>query len=191
MAEMRDYRRLRVLGKGAYGKVYLAKHRREGKLYALKLVKMTDVPKKEVEAVRLELRLLRRLSHPNIVGYKESFPVKDGAYICIVMMFADGGELAAKLERHKKAGTRLPESLVLHYFVQIALGLHYMHGKNVLHRDIKTANIFMAGRGRLVLGDLGISKVLDGTVSPILVLPINPRQNNNCPDFPNFYLGNT
>lgn len=51
-----------------------------------------------------------------------------------------------------------PESKILHWFVQIALGLHYMHGRLVLHRDLKTQNIFLLGNGRLVLGDLGISK---------------------------------
>jgi hypothetical protein len=56
------------------------------------------------------------------------------------------------------------ESKVLHWFVQIALGLHYMHNNKVLHRDLKTQNIFLLGNGRLVLGDLGISKVLDGTM---------------------------
>lgn len=52
-----------------------------------------------------------------------------------------------------------PESKILHWFVQIALGLHYMHGRLILHRDLKTQNIFLLGNGRLVLGDLGISKV--------------------------------
>lgn len=49
-------------------------------------------------------------------------------------------------------------------FVQMALGLHYMHENRVLHRDLKTQNIFLLGNGRLVLGDLGISKVLEGTM---------------------------
>jgi serine/threonine protein kinase len=56
------------------------------------------------------------------------------------------------------------ESKILHWFVQLALGLHYMHTNKVLHRDLKTQNVFMLGNGRLVLGDLGISKVLDGTM---------------------------
>jgi NIMA (never in mitosis gene a)-related kinase 1/4/5 len=56
------------------------------------------------------------------------------------------------------------ESKILHWFVQLALGLHYMHNNKVLHRDLKTQNVFLLGNGRLVLGDLGISKVLDGTM---------------------------
>lgn len=56
-------------------------------------------------------------------------------------------------------------SLVRAIMQQIALGIHYMHQNKVLHRDIKTQNIFLLGNGRLVLGDLGISKVLDGTMA--------------------------
>jgi len=57
-----------------------------------------------------------------------------------------------------------PEARILHWFVQMALGLQYMHQERVLHRDLKTQNIFLLGNGRLVLGDLGISKVLEGTM---------------------------
>jgi NIMA (never in mitosis gene a)-related kinase len=61
----------------------------------------------------------------------------------------------------KNAGKKLfAEPVILHWFVQLALGLHYMHNKKVLHRDIKTQNVFLVGSRRLVLGDLGISKVL-------------------------------
>ena len=55
--------------------------------------------------------------------------------------------------------TLLSESQILHYFVQMTLGLHFMHDNRILHRDLKTQNIFLTGNGRLVLGDLGISKV--------------------------------
>lgn len=57
------------------------------------------------------------------------------------------------------------ESKILHWFVQLALGLHYMHTNKVLHRDLKTQNVFMLGNGRLVLGDLGISKVMSKELS--------------------------
>ena len=58
----------------------------------------------------------------------------------------------------------LPESEYMPLFAQIALGVEYLHSQRVLHRDLKSQNIFLLGNGRLVLGDLGISKVLDGTL---------------------------
>ena len=60
---------------------------------------------------------------------------------------------------HHEKGQLLPESKVMTWFVQTALGLHYMHTNRVLHRDIKTQNVFILSSGRVVLGDLGISKV--------------------------------
>ena len=72
------------------------------------------------------------------------------------------GDLASQIKAARR--NLFSESKVLHWFVQLALGLHYMHSNKVLHRDLKTQNVFMLGNGRLVLGDLGISKVLDGTM---------------------------
>lgn len=66
---------------------------------------------------------------------------------------------AHRLHRTAKQGQLLPESKVMTWFVQTALGLHYMHTNRVLHRDIKTQNVFILSSGRVVLGDLGISKV--------------------------------
>ena len=70
--------------------------------------------------------------------------------------------MASQIKAAKKM--LFSENKILHWFVQLALGLHYMHSNKVLHRDLKTQNVFLLGNGRLVLGDLGISKVLDGTV---------------------------
>lgn len=72
------------------------------------------------------------------------------------------GDLASQIKAARR--NLFSESKILHWFVQLTLGLHYMHTNKVLHRDLKTQNVFMLGNGRLVLGDLGISKVLDGTM---------------------------
>lgn len=127
----------------------------------MKIVRLQGIPKKERESVRSELALLKKLKHPNIVGYEEAFAVKNGTYLAIVMNYCDSGDLAGRLKKQKRP---FREHQVLHWFVQMALGLEYMHSNKVLHRDIKTQNIFLLGNGRLVLGDLGISKSLDGTL---------------------------
>lgn len=77
------------------------------------------------------------------------------------MTYCDGGDLQVIIDSNKRRNRLLKESTALHYFVQILLGLQFMHEKSVLHRDIKAQNIFLLGNGRLVLGDLGISKVLN------------------------------
>jgi len=128
----------------------------------VKIIKIKNIPKKEREATKVEVDLLRRLNHPNIVRYVDSFLSKNKESLCICMEYCDGGDLASQIKAARR--NLFSESKILHWFVQLALGLHYMHTNKVLHRDLKTQNVFMLGNGRLVLGDLGISKVLDGTM---------------------------
>jgi NIMA (never in mitosis gene a)-related kinase len=84
-----------------------------------------------------------------------------GTRVLLTSYFSQG-DLASQIKAAKR--NLFSEAKILHWFVQLTLGLHYMHCNKVLHRDLKTQNVFMLGNGRLVLGDLGISKVLDGTV---------------------------
>jgi hypothetical protein len=103
--------------------------------------------------------------HPGIVCYMESFVDRKSMELCIVMSYADGGDLASFLKTKKSAhaagGPKLSEAEIKLHFVQVALALHFMHEKNILHRDLKTGNIFLKN-DLLLLGDFGISKVLNG-----------------------------
>lgn len=159
---MENYEKLKVLGQGSFGKVYLMRHKLERKLMCVKVIKIKSIPRKEREACRTEVELMKRLHHPNIVGYKDSFLTPRKDCLCIVMEYCDGGDLCSQIKDAKRK--LFAESKILNLFVQMALGLHYMHSNRVLHRDLKTQNVFLLGNGRLVLGDLGISKVLDGTM---------------------------
>ena len=118
----------------------------------------------ERESVYQELKLMKLLAHPNIVGYHDSFLINRDRHMCIVMDYCDGGDLAQRLAAAKRAGRSLPEDQIMHWFVQLVFGLHFMHTNKVLHRDIKTSNLFLLHDGRAVLGDLGISKRLDSTM---------------------------
>ncbi|CAM9332534.1 unnamed protein product [Chrysoparadoxa australica] len=156
---MDKYEPCKVLGEGSFGKVYLMKDKDTRNLVCTKVIKLKNMPRKEQEATRQEVDLLRRMIHPNIVGYHDSFLYKN--CLCIIMEYCDAGDLGDRVNKAK--GELLPESKVCNWFVQIALGLHYMHSHRILHRDIKTQNVFILSCGRVVLGDLGISKVMTGT----------------------------
>lgn len=159
---MKDkYDVLKILGEGSFGKCYLMRDRSRRIQVCVKVIKIRNMPAKERDATQMEVDLLRRLCHPNIVRYYDSFMSRNNESLCISMEYCDGGDLDSQIT---KAGRHLfSEEKILHWFVQMALGLHYMHTNRVLHRDLKTQNVFLLGNGRLVLGDLGISKVLDGT----------------------------
>ena len=80
------------------------------------------------------------------------------------MEYADAGDLSMVVKRQRELKQYLPESDILSWFVQIALGLQYIHKKNILHRDLKTQNIFVTSKKLVKIGDFGISKWLSHTL---------------------------
>ena len=156
---MRDYAVLRELGSGAFGSVVLAQ---QGSCqYCIKRISVANMARREREAAIREAEILKEFNHPNVVQYKEQF-IENGT-LYIVMEYAEDGDLHARLKRQR--GRPLPEGTILDWFVQICLAMKHVHDHKVLHRDIKTQNIFLTDGGSIVkLGDFGISRVLSGTM---------------------------
>ncbi|NXP59460.1 NEK4 kinase, partial [Chloropsis cyanopogon] len=149
---------LRAVGKGSYGEVSLARHRQDRKQYVIKKLNLRSASSRERRAAEQEAQLLSQLRHPNIVTYRESWQGDDG-HLYIVMGFCEGGDLYHKLKEQK--GKLLPENQVVEWFVQIAMALQYLHEKHILHRDLKTQNIFLTRTNIIKVGDLGIARVLE------------------------------
>lgn len=125
----------------------------------MKKVKMGKLSEREKQNALNEVRILASIHHPNIIGYKEAFFEESTQSLCIVMEFADGGDLLGKISDLKKKGSRFEEKEVWQYFVQIARGLKALHDLKICHRDIKCANVFLTKDGIIKLGDLNVSKV--------------------------------
>ncbi|KAM9799491.1 serine/threonine-protein kinase Nek4 isoform 1-T1 [Syngnathus typhle] len=155
---MDNYIFIRVVGKGSYGEVNLVKHRIDRKQYVIKKLNLTTSSKRERRAAEQEAQLLSQLRHPNIVTYRESWEGTD-LQLYIVMGFCEGGDLYHRLKQQK--GELLPERQVVEWFVQIAMALQYLHERNILHRDLKTQNIFLTKTNIIKVGDLGIARVLE------------------------------
>ncbi|XP_030898844.2 serine/threonine-protein kinase Nek4 isoform X4 [Melopsittacus undulatus] len=149
---------LRAVGKGSYGEVSLVRHRHDSKQYVIKRLNLKNASNRERKAAEQEAQLLSQLKHPNIVTYRESWQGEDGL-LYIVMGFCEGGDLYHKLKEQK--GQLLPENQVVEWFVQIAMALQYLHEKHILHRDLKTQNVFLTRTNIIKVGDLGIARVLE------------------------------
>ncbi|XP_030358008.1 serine/threonine-protein kinase Nek4 isoform X4 [Strigops habroptila] len=149
---------LRAVGKGSYGEVSLVRHRQDSKQYVIKRLNLKNASNRERKAAEQEAQLLSQLKHPNIVTYRESWQGEDGL-LYIVMGFCEGGDLYHKLKEQK--GKLLPENQVVEWFVQIAMALQYLHEKHILHRDLKTQNVFLTRTNIIKVGDLGIARVLE------------------------------
>ncbi|XP_055016837.1 serine/threonine-protein kinase Nek4 isoform X2 [Boleophthalmus pectinirostris] len=155
---MNNYIFVKVVGRGSYGEVHLVKHKTDRKQYVIKKLNLKTSSKRERRSAEQEAQLLSQLRHPNIVTYRESWE-GDDCLLYIVMGFCEGGDLYHRLKQQK--GELLPERQVVEWFVQIAMALQYLHERNILHRDLKTQNIFLTKTNIIKVGDLGIARVLE------------------------------
>ena len=152
---MENYEFLGNIGQGMSGKVYKARHKKENRFYAIKKLNFNEINEKERIAIQDEVNLLKQLKHPNIVTYKDSFFDSDNC-LNIVMVFCEMGDMYTKI--HKQKGEYFPEEQILLWIAQLCLALSYVHDKQILHRDIKTQNIFIQNEHTIRIGDFGIAK---------------------------------
>jgi len=158
----RGYSKIRDIGQGSYGKATLVQDR-EGRMYVMKVIDISRMDSKQRKEAANEVKVLASLKHPYIVSYRESFTENRNLYI--VMDYADGGDLHQRISRTRQERKVLPEEKVVRWFTEATLALKYMHDRHVLHRDLKTQNLFLTASDRLRIGDFGISKVLDCTAA--------------------------
>ena len=136
------YEIIKTIGSGSFGQVYLARHKREGKHYVIKRVKTRDMSQKDLENTENEVRLLQKIRHTNIVAYKDSYVDRE-QFLNIVMVYCDGGDIYSKIKASSSKGKNFTETQIVDWLAQMALALLYLHERKILHRDMKTQNIFL------------------------------------------------
>ena len=156
---MNDFQIISKLGEGAYSTVFKVKRSVDGKTYALKKVKILNLSDKEKENALNEVRILASVKSNYVVSYKEAFFDEKDRTLCIVMEFADNGDLYQKIVEHKKKAMFFEESEIWKVFIQLVKGLKALHDLKILHRDLKSANVFLYSNGDAKIGDLNVSKV--------------------------------
>ena len=156
---MNDFQIINKLGEGAYSTVFKVKRNIDNKIYALKKVKILNLSEKEKENALNEVRILASVKSNFVVSYKEAFFDEKDNTLCIIMEFADRGDLYQKIVQHKKSANFFEESDIWRIFIQLVKGLKSLHDLKILHRDMKSANVFLFSNGSAKLGDLNVSKV--------------------------------
>lgn len=157
-ATLENYHKIRLLGRGAAGNVDLVKRSTDNELFALKVIPMHFMNKDEKKMAENEITLLKVLNGPTIVRYYESFIENDSIHI--VMEYAEKGSVDDLIQEFKERQTNFDSEQVLYWMAQIVIGIMLMHSKNILHRDIKTQNMFINKEDVIKLGDFGIAKAL-------------------------------
>jgi NIMA (never in mitosis gene a)-related kinase 1/4/5 len=127
-------------------------------------VKLSKLTQKEKDNAINEVRILASINNANVAGYKEAFFEEATSSLCIVMEYADGGDLQSKINTLKRTMAYMKEGEIWSIFYQMVMGLHALHGKKIVHRDIKCANVFLTKQGTVKLGDLNVSKIAKNNV---------------------------
>ncbi|CAL8290816.1 unnamed protein product [Merluccius merluccius] len=158
-----DFDYLKVIGKGSFGKVLLAKHRTSGGYYAVKVLQKKVILKRKEETHVMAERsvLLKGLQHPFLVGLHFSFQTTNLLYF--VLDYVNGGDLFYHLQREGC----FPEPRAAFYAAEMATALGYLHSLNIVYRDLKPENILLDSEGHVMLTDFGLCKegvAMDGTM---------------------------
>lgn len=149
-----DFDLIKPISRGAFGKVYLARKRRTGDLFAIKVLKKLDmIRKNDVECILAERNILITVRNQFVVRFFYSFTCRENLYL--VMEYLNGGDLYSLLQ---KVGC-LEEDIVRIYIAELVLALDYLHSVGIIHRDLKPENILIAPDGHIKLTDFGLSKI--------------------------------
>ena len=155
------YQELQCIGRGNFGSAWLVLHRDEQVKYVAKKVVLEGMAESEQTSCMQEAGILKNLNHPNIVAYKESFLGQNS--LIIVMEYCEVGDLNYHMKRKQQMSETFSETEIFQWFIQICMALEYVHGRKIIHRDIKAQNVFLTGGKTIKVGDFGISKVLETT----------------------------
>lgn len=160
----RSFKYIKTVGRGSFGVACLYKRLNDNIQVVLKQINLMELTKGEKELAMNEVDVFSKLHHPNIISYYGSFI--RGEVLFIEMEYADEGNLAQIINETEEF---LPERYVLNVFEQVTSAISYMHGENILHRDLKTANVFLK-RGIVKIGDFGISKIMNTKIHAQTIL---------------------
>ncbi|XP_013642173.1 probable serine/threonine protein kinase IRE [Brassica napus] len=149
-----DFEIIKPISRGAFGRVFLARKRATGDLFAIKVLKKADMIRKNaVESILAERNILISIRNPFVVRFFYSFTCRENLYL--VMEYLNGGDLFSLL---KNLGC-LDEDMARIYIAEVVLALEYLHSVNIIHRDLKPDNLLINQDGHIKLTDFGLSKV--------------------------------
>ncbi|XP_034755679.1 microtubule-associated serine/threonine-protein kinase 1 isoform X1 [Etheostoma cragini] len=149
-----DFQSIKLISNGAYGAVYLVRHRETRQRFAMKKInKQNLILRNQIQQAFVERDILTFAENPFVVSMFCSFETR--RHLCMVMEYVEGGDCATLL---KNIGA-LPVELTRMYFAETVLALEYLHNYGIVHRDLKPDNLLITSMGHIKLTDFGLSKM--------------------------------
>ena len=155
---------LSQLGKGSFGAVYKVLRKTDNKIYAMKIVNIPNLSQKEINNSLNEIRILASIHNPHVVSYHEAFYSENTKTLHLIMDYLDDSDLENKIISYKKSNKQFLEKEIWKIFKQIVIGLKSLHDNKIIHRDLKSANIFLDKNGICKIGDMNVSKVIKNSI---------------------------
>ncbi|CAH8669666.1 unnamed protein product [Dicrocoelium dendriticum] len=150
-----DFELIKLVSNGAYGAVYLVRHRATRQRFAMKKIRKQHLQlRNQVEQVFAERDIMSFADNPFVVSLCCTFETKK--CLCIVVEYVEGGDCAKLL---KQIGGPLPLDLARLYFAETVLALEYLHNYGIVHRDLKPDNLLITHEGHIKLTDFGLSRI--------------------------------
>ena len=156
---IRNYQIIEKIGKGTFGIIYKVKKFNDPIIYVIKQISLEGLTDFQINQVFSEVKILSLINSKYVAKYYESFLENDN--LNIVMEYCDNGDLCNYLKEKRMKNKPLNEDLIWKIFIQITLGLATIHKMKILHRDLKTLNIFLKNDMEIKIGDLGVAKELN------------------------------
>jgi len=161
-----DFDFLKVIGRGAFGKVMQVRYKKNGVVYAMKILqKKKIVAKNQIDHTKSERKILQALQHPFLMKLRFAFQTDSKLYL--VLDYYRGGELFFHLKRRRK----FTEAEAKLFVAEVALALGHLHSLDIIYRDLKPENILLHESGHICLTDFGLSKDVD---------PVSPEAHTFC-----------
>lgn len=153
----------RIVGSGSSGTALVGRRVRDSLSIIAKILDIEDMDERQRERTRSEILCLSQCSHPSIIQYLSHHEEK--AKLLVVMELADAGDMGFQIKYRRQNRALFLEHEAAFMMTQIFLAVDYIHSKSILHRDIKPANVFVKENGIVKIGDFGLSRMFEESVS--------------------------
>ncbi|KAI1127578.1 Pkinase-domain-containing protein [Nemania abortiva] len=173
-----SFDKIKLIGKGDVGKVYLVREKKSARLYAMKVLSKKEMIKRnKIKRALAEQEILATSNHPFIVTLYHSFQSEDHLYLC--MEYCSGGEFFRALQT--RPGKCIPEDDARFYAAEVTAALEYLHLMGFIYRDLKPENILLHQSGHIMLSDFDLSKQSGPGGKPTMIMGKNGASTSSLP----------